>query len=75
MICCQTVLGKSILHFCCKIKGLFHRIFDNDNDGYITKDELREVLRSMDFTISDEDLEQMMFEADIDGNNKVRFLV
>ena len=53
---------------------MFHRIFDNDNDGYITKDELREVLRSMDFTISDEDLEQMMFEADIDGNNKVRFL-
>lgn len=32
---------------------------------------MREVLYSMDLTVSEEDLEHMMFQADIDGNGKV----
>ena len=32
---------------------------------------MREVLYNMDLTVTEEDLEHMMFEADIDGNGKV----
>jgi calmodulin len=42
------------------------RIFDEDNNGFISADELRRVLTSFGERLEDEEVEQMLREADID---------
>ena len=61
----------------CKLKiGIFceffcFRIFDKNGDNYITTAELREVLKDINLGLTDEEIEEMIFAADIDGDNKV----
>ena len=51
--------------------SLIFRIFDKNGDNYITTAELREVLKDINFGLSDEEIDEMIFAADIDGDNKV----
>ncbi|KAJ1385137.1 EF-Hand 1, calcium-binding site [Sesbania bispinosa] len=44
------------------------RVFDKDQDGYISPSELRSVLRSIGEKVTEEELEQMIKEADLDGD-------
>lgn len=49
------------------------RVFDTDGDGYITKEELRQVMQQLDPDMSDKDIDDMMKEADVDNNGKIDF--
>lgn len=47
------------------------RLFDRDSSGYITQDELRNVMLSLGQPISDSQLWEMISHADMDGDGKI----
>lgn len=63
-----------------KIEAAFHR-FDKDHNGYITASELRLALQENFCTgmkrvaeaLTDEDVEEIMNEADLDGDGRISF--
>ncbi|XP_022720056.1 calmodulin-2/4-like isoform X1 [Durio zibethinus] len=49
------------------------RVFDKDQDGYISPNELRQVMINIGEKLTDEELEQMIREADMDGDGQVNY--
>lgn len=49
------------------------RVFDKDHDGHISKAELRHVMISLGEKLTDEEVEEMIQEADLDGDGLVNF--
>lgn len=49
------------------------RLFDKDNDGSITKEELGTVMRSLGQFARVEELQEMLQEIDVDGDGNVSF--
>ncbi|XVF42181.1 hypothetical protein PTKIN_Ptkin01aG0339300 [Pterospermum kingtungense] len=49
------------------------RVFDRDQDGYISPHELRQVMINIGVKVTDEELEQMIREADLDGDGQVNY--
>ena len=43
-------------------------VFDVDKDGFITKGELRQVMNRLGENLTDEQLDAMIKEADLDGD-------
>lgn len=50
-------------------------MFDKDNDGYISAAELRHVLTNIGEKLSDEEVDEMIREADIDGDGQINYEV
>ncbi|BFG13976.1 calmodulin-like protein 11 isoform X2 [Prunus yedoensis var. nudiflora] len=48
-------------------------LFDKDGDGCITVDELATVIRSLDQNPTEEELQDMISEVDVDGNGTIEF--
>ncbi|KAK7258704.1 hypothetical protein RIF29_24286 [Crotalaria pallida] len=55
-----------------ELKGAF-RVFDKDQDGYISPIELRSVMRSIGVKVTEEELEQMIKEADLNGDGLIDY--
>ncbi|CAC5372058.1 CALM [Mytilus coruscus] len=49
------------------------RLFDNNGDGYITAPELKTILSNNGEKISDEELDAMVKDADVDGDGKINY--
>ncbi|CAD5113613.1 DgyrCDS2773 [Dimorphilus gyrociliatus] len=49
------------------------RIFDANGDGYIDSAELRHLLTNVGEKLSDEDVDEMIAEVDVDGDGKVNW--
>ncbi|KAK8684716.1 hypothetical protein V6N13_040732 [Hibiscus sabdariffa] len=49
------------------------KVFDKDLNGYISASELRNVMMKLGEKLSDEEVEQMIKEADLDGDGQVNF--
>ncbi|KAL5702171.1 hypothetical protein ACHQM5_027418 [Ranunculus cassubicifolius] len=49
------------------------RVFDKDQDGYISASELREVMMELGEVLTDEEVQQMVREADLDGDGYVNY--
>lgn len=49
------------------------KVFDKNGDGYISASELRHVMTTLGEKLSDEEVEEMIREADIDGDGKVNY--
>ncbi|KAI8087753.1 calmodulin [Gilbertella persicaria] len=52
------------------------KVFDKDKDGYITHDELRSVMSQLGDVcqhLSQEELDQMIYEADVDGDGRINY--
>ena len=43
------------------------KTFDKDGNGFITADELRHAMTNLGEKLTDDEVEQMMKEADVDG--------
>ena len=46
-------------------------IFDIDKDGYITINEVKDLLKSMGFSPSLECIKEIFYQVDLDGENLV----
>ncbi|KAF3627290.1 Calmodulin-3 [Capsicum annuum] len=49
------------------------KVFDKDQNGYISATELRHVMINLGEKLTDEEVEQMIREADLDGDGQVNF--
>merc|ERR1712218_216383 len=49
------------------------RIYDKDNQGFITDEILKEILREIDSTLTEEDLDGIVEEVDEDGSGTMDF--
>ncbi|KAE9589718.1 putative EF-hand domain pair protein [Lupinus albus] len=49
------------------------QVFDKDQNGYISASELRHVMMNLGEKLSDEEVEQMIKEADLDGDGQVNY--
>lgn len=57
---------RGAVNFCCA------QVFDKDRNGFISASELRHVMCSMGEKLTDRDIQEMLREADIDGDGQVR---
>ena len=62
----QWIMGFSILFF-------YFRVFDKNADGYISSNELKHVMTSLGEKLSDEEVNDMIKEADADGDGQVNY--
>lgn len=49
------------------------KVFDHDNDGIISNEELKHVLVTLGEFMSEEEADEMIREADIDGDGLINF--
>ncbi|KAA0049321.1 hypothetical protein IC582_012651 [Cucumis melo] len=49
------------------------KVFDKDQNGYISATELRHVMINLGEKLTDDEVEQMIKEADLDGDGQVNF--
>ncbi|KAK4361666.1 hypothetical protein RND71_020618 [Anisodus tanguticus] len=49
------------------------KVFDKDQNGYISSNDLRHVMINLGEKLTDEEAEQMIKEADLDGDGQVNF--
>jgi Ca2+-binding EF-hand superfamily protein len=55
-----------------KVEAAFTSL-DNDGNGYITTDELSDMLAKCEITVSEADLPGVMADLDIDGSGHINF--
>ena len=48
-------------------------MFDADASGYITSDELRRILMDLGEDVTEEEMDQLILEADLDGNGRIDY--
>jgi hypothetical protein len=48
------------------------KVFDKDGNGFISAAELRHVMTNLGEKLTDEEVDEMIREADIDGDGQVR---
>merc|ERR1719474_278144 len=73
--------GKFTLAMFCQIAARFmieelkeaFRIYDRDGQGFITTDVLKEILREIDSTLTESDLENIIEEVDEDASGTLDF--
>lgn len=51
----------------------FFRVFDKNNDGMISSVELRHVMTNLGERLSEEEVDDMIREADLDGDGMVNY--
>ena len=49
------------------------RVFDKDGSGFVSATELKIVMSNLGVDFSDDELSEMVLEADIDGDGQVCF--
>jgi len=49
------------------------RVFDVDGDGSITADELRQIFNNLGEKLTDEEISDMIYEADTDGDGEINY--
>jgi len=49
------------------------RVFDKDGNGFISAAELRHVMTNLGEKLTDEEVDEMIREADVDGDGQVNY--
>ena len=49
------------------------KVFDRDSNGFITSHELRHVMTSLGESLTPEEIEEMIREADVDGDGQINY--
>ncbi|KAK2950231.1 putative Calmodulin [Blattamonas nauphoetae] len=52
---------------------LAFNVFDKDGNGFITREELRSVMTNLGEKLSPQEVDEMIKEADLDGDGQVNF--
>lgn len=70
MLLRQLGLSPRFVNF--NISTIF-QVFDKDGNGYISAAELRHVMANLGEKLTDEEVDEMIKEADLDGDGQVNF--
>ena len=54
-------------------RHIVFRIFDKDDDGFISVDELRHIMQSLGEKMNDSELDEMIAEADSDNDGLINY--
>ncbi|CAB4308888.1 unnamed protein product [Prunus armeniaca] len=49
------------------------RVFDKDQNGFISAAELRHVMTNLGEKLTDEEVDEMIREADVDGDGQINY--
>ena len=49
------------------------RVFDKDQNGFISASELRHVMTNLGEKLTDEEVDEMIREADVDGDGQINY--
>ena len=49
------------------------RMFDKDGDGFITAGELRYMFANMGQRLTDDEINEMIMDADVDGDGRINY--
>ena len=49
------------------------KLFDKDGNGIISASDLRQVMTNLGQVLTDEDIREMIFESDIDGDGQISY--
>ena len=49
------------------------RVFDQDQNGFISAAELRHVMTNLGEKLTDEEVDEMIREADVDGDGQINY--
>lgn len=49
------------------------RVFDKDGNGFISAAELRHVMTNLGEKLTDEEVQEMIREADVDGDGQINY--
>ena len=49
------------------------KVFDQDGSGYITAAELRHVMMNLDEELTDQEIDNLIAEADVDGDGQIGY--
>ena len=66
-VCC--VCARDALQ---EIKEAF-KVFDKDGNGYISAAELRHIMTNLGEKLTDEEVDEMIREADVDGDGQINY--
>ncbi len=55
-----------------EIKEAF-KVFDKDGNGYISAAELRHIMTNLGEKLTDEEVDEMIREADVDGDGQINY--
>ena len=69
----MTFGDLSVCHLTESTKVDAFRVFDKDGNGYISAAELRHVMTNLGEKLTDEEVDEMIREADIDGDGQVNY--
>lgn len=69
----SLLLWKRIADLGAHAKFFLGRVFDKNNDGLISSNELRHVMTSLGERLSEEEVDDMIKEADLDGDGQVNY--
>ena len=65
----DVIYGRPLTIFC----HIVFRIFDKDDDGFISVDELRHIMQSLGEKMNDSELDEMIAEADSDNDGLINY--
>ena len=74
-----TINFRHIFHSyfdACSLKTLYFKnlkIFNQDGNGFISAEELGEVMKMLGEDLSEEEIWEMIVEADIDGDRQINY--
>lgn len=51
----------------------YFQVFDRDNNGFISATELRHVMKSLGEALTDEEVDEMIEQADVNGDGQVNY--
>lgn len=55
------------------LNSVLYRVFDRDNNGYITRDELQRAMQMIGENVTDSQLNDMLALADLDKDGRINY--
>lgn len=66
-------INASYIYFSLSMLLFHNRVFDSDNNGYITRDELKKAMEMIGEEVTETQLNEILALGDLDKDNKINY--